>query len=240
MHVLTNVAICSLLAGYAAAAPKDLALDPFLRPYVEQLKKSTPPDDLAQITAMAESELILLHHGYGTAIRNRWIHGKRDPAIVQFFLAHKIAHPDDMSMILIKALWLDLNSRLTPEQRASIEKKRRIVARKRSAYEKLEAECEARLKKAQTDFERYYPIDPLIHAPFFKIVVNKSGRVRESSFSEDTSPELKPRLATAVKGFTFSPFIDDESVTVHCVRFTLYGVAFPSCRVAERDTLHAK
>jgi hypothetical protein len=84
---------------------------------------------------MAESELILLHHGYGTAIRNRWIHGKRDPAIVQFFLAHKIAHPDDMSMILIKALWLDLNSRLTPEQRASIEKKRRIVARKRSAYE---------------------------------------------------------------------------------------------------------
>ncbi len=64
---------------------KDLAEDPFLRPYVEQLKRSTPADDLGRITAMNKTELILLHHGYGTYIRNRWIHGDRDPALSNFF-----------------------------------------------------------------------------------------------------------------------------------------------------------
>jgi hypothetical protein len=38
-------------------------------------------------------------------------------------------------------------------------------------------------------------------------------------------------LEKIVTQFTFSPFTDDDQVT-------LYILSFPHCRVAERDTLH--
>src|SRR5436309_1644842 len=52
-----------------------IATSPFLRPYVEQLKQDASGADLNRIKTMAKSELILLHHGYGTGIRNKWLHG---------------------------------------------------------------------------------------------------------------------------------------------------------------------
>jgi hypothetical protein len=236
MQSLKQLAICALLLGSDTAPGKDLAEDPFLRPYVEQLKKSTPADDLGRITAMNTTELILLHHGYGTYIRNRWIHGDRDPALVKFFLAHKINHPDEMSVMIIEALWRDLNSRLGPEQRASVEKKRAVVARKRKAYEKLESECEVQLTKARSEFGRHYashgrPSDSALRGPFLKLLVEKSGHVRKIFFLEGDSPELKAGLAKVINGFIFSSFSDDEFVTLDMINF-------PHCRVAERDTLH--
>ena len=66
MHYLNHFIIFALLFAFDAEPGKDLAKDPFLRPYVEQLKQSTPAGDLTKITALAQSDLILLHHGYGT------------------------------------------------------------------------------------------------------------------------------------------------------------------------------
>ena len=85
MIYLKHLVICALLSGYDTPLDKDLAEDPFLRSYLQQLKKSTPADDLRKITAMAESELILLHHGLGTGIRNKWLRRDRDPELIRFF-----------------------------------------------------------------------------------------------------------------------------------------------------------
>jgi len=220
-----------------AQQSNELARDPFLRPYVEQLKKSTPADTLRAITAMAESELILLHHGYGTGIRNRWIHGGRDPELVSFFRARGINHPDDMSMTIIEALWHELNRSLSAADRASIRETRASAARRRKNYETLESECEAQLVRMKSEFERCYmqhglpSKNPVLRDPFSKLIVGNSGAVREIIFFEGASQELKSCLATHINEFKFSAFSDDEFVT-------LYILEFPRCRVAERDKLH--
>ncbi len=229
--------LCMLLLGSDDAPGKSLAEDPFLRPYVEQLKKTTSAADLRRITARSKSELITLHHGYGTGIRNRWLRGDRDPELVRFFRANKIADPDEMSMVIIEALWLDLNRGLNPEGRKSVEAKRKIVARKRATYEKLESECKTQLEEARIEIERCYVrhglptkhISPPL--PFFDLRVDKSGHIREIRFFDDASPELKDSLTKLINKFTFSSFSDEEFVT-------LYITEFPRCRVAERDTLH--
>lgn len=86
-----------LLFACATEPRKDAAQDPFLRPYVEQLKKDASKEDLRKIASMAKSELILLLHGYGTGIRNRWIHGNRDPELTRFFRAKGIRDPEAAS-----------------------------------------------------------------------------------------------------------------------------------------------
>jgi hypothetical protein len=70
-----------------------------------------------------------------------------------------------------------------------------------------------------------------LRGPFLKLLVEKSGRVRKIVFLEGDSPELKAGLAKVINGFIFSPFSDDEVVTLDMINF-------PHCRVAERDTLH--
>jgi hypothetical protein len=237
MHYSRIVVICALFAGCNAAGGKDSTFDPFLRPYVERLKKETPKDNLNRISAMAKSELIELHLGYGMWIRNTWIRGDRDPALVQFFQSKGINDPDEMSMILIEALWQDLNSRLTPAERATVARKREIVARKRKAYDKLETECKSQLVKASGEFESAYakfgpPTDnPHIRHPFERLLIEKTGRVRKIVYFDSESAGLRARVEKIVLGFKFSAFADDDVVT-------LYIIDYPHCRVAERDSLH--
>jgi len=238
MSYLQHIIVCLLLVGCATQADKDLAHAPALRPYVQQLKESTSADDLRSITAMDKSELVLLLHGYGTGIRNTWIHGDRDPALAKFFRTNGVTDPEGASMVIIEALWYDLNSSLSPAEREVIDTKRVVVARKRASFEKLESECARQLTKAKSEFEQCYASygmpskNPVSRAPFFELLVGKSGKVREIVFFEGASSELKANLTKILSGFTFSPFGDDEFVT-------LYIIEFPGfCRVAERDTLH--
>lgn len=229
--------LLAFLLGCSPGAKKDVAKSAFLRPYVAQLKTNTPAAELERIRTMAKSELILLHHGYGTGIRNQWLWGNRNPELVKFFQRQGIDHPDDMSMVLIEALWYDLNSNLTPAERASIEAKRAVVARKRLAYERLESQCEAHLQRSRAQFEDCYTKhglpskNPLGREPFFQLVVEKTGHVREIVFFEGANPELKACLQEIIQHFQFDAFTDDETVT-------LYILEFPRCRVSERDRLH--
>jgi len=238
MRNLELILFCLLLTGCATATHENLAHDAALEPYVKQLKKSTSREDLNTIREMAKSELVLLLHGYGTGIRNRWIHGDRDPALTTFFRTNGVSNPEGASMVIIEALWYDLNSNLTPAEREAIDTKRTVIARKRASYEKLESECERQLTKAKSEFERCYRSfglpskNPVSHEPFFKLEVGKSGHVRAIVFFEGAPPELKVHLTKILNDFTFSAFVDDEFVT-------LYIIEFPGfCRVAERDALH--
>jgi hypothetical protein len=140
-------------------------------------------------------------------------------------------------MVIIEALWYDLNSTLTPAEREVVDAKRAMVAKKRATYEKLESECARQLTKAKNEFEQCYAAhglpskNPGLQEPFFKLLVGKSGHVREIIFFEGASSELKDSLTHILNRFTFSVFGDDDFVT-------LYIIEFPGfCRVAERDTL---
>jgi hypothetical protein len=226
-----------LFTGCATRPDAKIEKNPFLLPYVEQLEMSTSPADLKRIKTMAKSELILLHMDYGLWIRNKWIHGRGDPQLLRFFHNNGIDDPDDMSMVIIYALWDDLNRKMSPTERAPVEAKRALVARRRSSYETLEAQCEAQLAKAQNEFDDCYKRhglpskNPVNRDPFFGLLVGKDGHVQQINFFNGASPELKECLQEIIQQFSFSEFRDDEVVT-------LYIVEFPHCRVAERDTLH--
>jgi hypothetical protein len=237
MRYITLFLLFALFIGCASKPDKEIEKNAFLRPYVEQLEKSTSPADLNRIKTMAKSELILLHMDYGLWIRNKWIHGGRDPQLLRFFHKNGIDDPDAMSMVIIYALWDDLNSKMSPTERASVEAKRALVVRKRSSYETLEAQCEAQLVKAQKEFAGCYEKhglpskNPVNRDPFFGLLVGKDGQVRQINFFDGASPELKECLQDIIQQFRFSAFHDNEVVT-------LYILEFPHCRVAERDTLY--
>ena len=186
---------------------------------------------------MAKSDLILLHHGYGTGIRNRWLRGNRDPQLLRFFRDNGIDDIDHMSGVIIDALWNNLNSNLDPAERASLEAKRALVVAKRASYEKLESECEAQLVKARDEFDRNYKTyglpskNPGGREPFYELVVEKTGRVRDIVFFDGASFELKEHLRKTIQQFKFSAFANDEQVTI-------YIVDFPRCLAKERDKLY--
>ena len=211
--------------------------DPFLQPYVAQLKKQTASATLESVKTLAESDLIVLHHGYGTWIRNKWLWGDRDPALVQFFRTHGIRHPDSMSMVLIRALWTDLNRNLTREEQARIDARRALVAAKRASYNTLSEECATRLAGSKVDFDRCYAAhglpskNPLGREPFYELVVGNTGIVKRIVFFDGASQKLKGCLRRQIETYTFSPFEHDEELT-------LYIVEFPNCGVSEGNRLY--
>lgn len=84
--------------------------EPILQQYVAELRKETPYSSLEKISKFKKNELIKLHHGYGTWIRNKWLWGNRNQKLISYFQSKGFKHPDDMSMELIRALWEDLQT----------------------------------------------------------------------------------------------------------------------------------
>lgn len=204
---------------------------------VAVLSQKMDQHSLEELASTSKSDLIGKYHfGLGLYIRNAFGIWRGNKDLWEDLTHGKPTHPDDLSGIIIEALWEDLNSKLTPEERSDIQIKRALVARKRATYMKLESECQTQLSGAQGQFEACYAKhglpskNPRVHDPFFKLVVDRSGRVREIIFFEGAASELKPCLAKIIDEFRFSSFGDDEFVT-------LYILEFPYCRVAERDKL---
>jgi len=48
------------------------------------------------------------HFGLGMSIRNQWLYPD-DSVLREKFLGIGVIHPDDISSIIVEALWLDLN-----------------------------------------------------------------------------------------------------------------------------------
>ncbi|MGI4993366.1 DUF6794 domain-containing protein [Halobacteriovorax sp. GFR7] len=79
-----------------------------LHKWIDILKNEMKPSTKRKLLDMKETELILLHRGYGMYIRNKWLWGNRNPELTSYFLRKGINHPDTMSMELIKYLWHDI------------------------------------------------------------------------------------------------------------------------------------
>lgn len=235
MVVVTGLVAIALALNDAGTPALEAA--PLLRPYVAQLKEDLPATEREKLAAYAEDDLILLHHGYGTAIRNRWLRGDRDKRLVGFFLEHGIQHPDSMSMVLIRALWMDLRTELTAEQKMKNDEENEVRRRKRANYHRLMFECDALLKRHDARitscFERFGPnsANRVDRSPFFTLTVSADGRVKRvqpyTGGSEATQECLQPILTE----FSFSPFRLDSELTV-------YTLDRGSCRVREIDRLH--
>ena len=78
----------------------------FCEPFVDLASKLSDEDKSFLANATGE-DLIMLHHGFGTGVRNEYGLWKEN-ALTQFFRAQGVEHPDDMSGHFICGLskWL--------------------------------------------------------------------------------------------------------------------------------------
>jgi hypothetical protein len=68
---------------------------------VAHLLAVLPEADRAKVRATPEDDLIMLHHGWGTGIRNDFGLWGRNPEL----LRSCGGHPDDAAMLIIRAVW---------------------------------------------------------------------------------------------------------------------------------------
>ena len=73
-----------------------------------KLANELPPSEKARLAAMKKDDLILLHHGFGTGIRNEFGLWGGNFALIESCSGSPDTHPDDVSMIIIERLWARL------------------------------------------------------------------------------------------------------------------------------------
>ena len=83
---------------------------------VEEIVEGMSEADKANVVNTSEDDLIMFHHGWGTGIRNHYLY--RNQALVR---ATGKEHPDDASMVIIKAVWQTLRESGENYQRGKIE-----------------------------------------------------------------------------------------------------------------------
>lgn len=69
---------------------------------VERLVRELSDEDMVRVRDTPQDDLILFHHGWGTEIRNSfglWVGNK---ALLE---SCGSGHPDDVSMVIIEAVW---------------------------------------------------------------------------------------------------------------------------------------
>jgi hypothetical protein len=223
----------STLAADDASQGANLHLDPFLKTYVAQLRAETPNESLDQIAEVGFDDLIRFHHGYGRWIRNKWLWGSREQALTGFFHQHGVDHPDEMSMVLIQALWQDLNSKLPPAEADRRETLRKTAAAKAEEILRIEADCTRFMYATKESFERCYDqyglpsANPASRDPAYHLKVTKNGKVSEVVFFEGSSQKVQECLRPLLTAHTFPSFQQFDALT--------FGINYFRCRAAERD-----
>jgi hypothetical protein len=102
--------VCGLFATFSAFAKDKYPTKPVhfetVKAVVADLSKNLDAANKKKLAVMKEDELILLHHGFGTGIRNHYGLWKGNDALRRDACGE--CHPDDASMVIIKALWRSL------------------------------------------------------------------------------------------------------------------------------------
>jgi hypothetical protein len=98
-----------LAAAFASHAkePDDLGPDTWpktLDAAVTVAIQQLPPAEQARLKAMKREDLIRLHHGYGTGLRNYLGLWRGNKDLIVSACGHP-CHPDDASMKIIEAIW---------------------------------------------------------------------------------------------------------------------------------------
>jgi hypothetical protein len=76
----------------------------------KELKKMLPADLVEKMKSGPEKDMIKYHHGLGTWLRNNWglWAGSR---LRDYFKKLGLAHPDDMSSVVLYSFWRHLNGK---------------------------------------------------------------------------------------------------------------------------------
>lgn len=91
------IVLVSLLAGACSTRPVascNVTPAMFCSPFAE-LAADLSPQDKQQLLQATPDDIVLMHHGFGTGIRNRfglW----QDNELTRFFKANGVDHPDSM------------------------------------------------------------------------------------------------------------------------------------------------
>lgn len=76
------------------------------------LKALLPPEQLAVIKRSTEEDLVRFHFNLGSYIRNLWVHRDGSPLTRRIRGAGgRVGEGDDVSNLVLEALWHDLNAR---------------------------------------------------------------------------------------------------------------------------------
>lgn len=103
-----------LLAGCSAGAQSSQGLEATkdwpatCDDAVARLSDDLPQSEKVNLAAMSKDDLILLHHGFGTGIRNEFGLWGGNFALIESCTGSPSAHPDDVSVIIIERFWESL------------------------------------------------------------------------------------------------------------------------------------
>lgn len=158
--------LITVLSGYAPTTITDRNLPSTLDEAIIQLKRTLSEEDLNHIKNGSEDDLALLHHGFGTGLRNSWGLWSGS-SLSQWFNKKGIDHPDDMSGIIILSLYRDLNG--TPRKLDEQIESYQTYWEEVKKMEELEADLDLvrskRRKEAMLDWEWVSNHAPLVELP---------------------------------------------------------------------------
>jgi len=95
------VSVCLASASYADEPSFPVTCDEA----VERLLTGLPKAEKERLAKYKKADLILLHHGFGTGIRNEFGLWADNKALAKSCTGRRRAHPDDVSMIIIEKTW---------------------------------------------------------------------------------------------------------------------------------------
>jgi len=78
---------------------------------VDWLLRDLPAESQANLAAYEKDDLILLHHGFGTGIRNEFGLWRGNTGLIRSCSGDDEAHPDSVSMIIIERAWARLQKK---------------------------------------------------------------------------------------------------------------------------------
>ncbi len=104
---LTIFILTIILSNCSSVTTSNNKVPSTLDEAIIQLKTMLSEEDLDRIKNGSEDDLALLHHGFGTGLRNSWGLWSGS-SLSRWFNRKGIDHPDDMSGIIILSLYRDL------------------------------------------------------------------------------------------------------------------------------------
>ncbi|QIL69367.1 hypothetical protein G7048_02600 [Diaphorobacter sp. HDW4B] len=108
--MLWIAAVAVVLVGQARAEEVDLPPERWpltVTDAVKDIVGRMTPENKAIVKNTSKSDLIMFHHGWGTSIRNYYGLRRGNRKLVDS-ACHKPCHPDDASMVIIEAVWTEL------------------------------------------------------------------------------------------------------------------------------------
>lgn len=108
--LIATTAITGLICARAPGPTQEVYIPKDLEDCLAQLHKIVKTEDVEQMKAIPEQEMVRYHRSLGLWIRNNWglWTGSR---LAKWFNSEGIVHPDDMSSIILRSFWRRLASR---------------------------------------------------------------------------------------------------------------------------------